>query len=320
MITINRLLKIVGIFIVSIIFLVIITVVVAKIYEDKLAAFTIEKLENQINAPMSVGKVSLIPLFSFPRISAEINKLYIGDPQSRYNDTLFFINSLKIGLDSWDLINGIYTIDEMEISGLDFDYEVDSAGKSNIDFIVNAFYDSNTETESDTLTSPLDLSADKLKLENIHIKYYDSLNNIGSEVAIPEITIRAKTKNNIYSAKTKGSFVLSHILFKDTRLDKMESCNISFDLEYENNEAVIKKLLLKSEGIKLGIKGTYLDSDTAKLNTKIEAKDLDFDILKRYLPKQYDYFIEDARLAEMETLSIDMELDYVYNIVDLKRL
>jgi len=68
-------LKITGIITLSIVIFMIITVVLAKIFEDKLASFTIMKLEKKINAPLSVGKVSLIPLFSFPHISAEIHKL-----------------------------------------------------------------------------------------------------------------------------------------------------------------------------------------------------------------------------------------------------
>jgi uncharacterized protein involved in outer membrane biogenesis len=289
--TLNRILKITGIIIISIIVFMVLTVVVAKIFEDKLASFTVEKLESQINAPMSVGKVSLIPLFSFPRLSAEINKLYIGDPQSQYNDTLFFINSLKIGLDSWDLINGIYTIDEMEISGLDIDYEIDSTGKSNIDFIINAFVDTNTDVEVDTVSSPLDISAEKLKLENIHIRYYDSLNNIGSQITIPEITIKAKTKNNIYNGETKGSFILSHSIFEDTEIDNMESCTVTFELAYKDKEATIKELSIISEGINLAIEGAFVLGDTLKLNTIIDAKNLDFDILKKYIPVEENWYL-----------------------------
>ena len=320
MISLKKLLKIVSIFIVSIVLLMILTVVVAKIFEDKLVSFTIVQLESKIDAPLSIGKVSLIPLFSFPRLSAEINKLYIGDPKSKYNDTLFFVNSLKVGLDSWDLIHGIYTIDEMEISGLDFDYEVDSTGKSNIDFIINAFVDTNTMNEGDSITTPIDLSAEKLKLKNVHVKYYDSLNNVGSQVVIPEITIKAKAKNNIYTGKTKGSFVLSHCILKETKLDQMESCRVAFELEYDNNEATIKELSISSEGANLDVEGTFVVGDTLKLNTIFEAKDLDFDILKKYLPKHLDSLIGDAKLSQIESLRINMDLDYSNNAVDIKKL
>ena len=316
----KKTLKIVTVFIVSIILLMIITVAVAKIFEDKLVSFTVEKLENRIDAPISVGKVSLIPLFSFPRLSAEIHKLYIGDPQSRYSDTLFFINSLKVGLDTWDLINGAYTIDEMEISGLDLDYEVDSTGKSNIDFIIDAFVSTNSVSISDTTSTPLDLSADKLKLENIRIKYYDSLNNIGSLVTIPEITLKAKTKNNLYRGKTKGSIVLSNCLLKDTKINQMESCTITFNFNLEDKEAIIKDLSIVSEGLNLDIEGKFSYADTLCLNSTIKARGLDFNILKKYIPDNYYNFIGDQKLAQMEFLNLDLNIDYINNDLLIKNV
>ncbi len=299
----------------------IITVVIAKIFEDKLASFTIEKLESEIDAPLSVGKVSLIPLFSFPQLSAEINKLYIGDPNIQNGDTLLFINSLKVGLDSWDLISGVYTIDKMEISGLDFDYTIDKRGRSNIDFLINALVDTTTVIDQDDKrATPLDLTAEKLKLENINIRYYDSLNNIGSEVKIPEIIIKAKTKNNIFKGSTVGSFVLSQCLLKDTELDRMESCTVVFELEYGDKTVTIKELSIISEGILLGVEGTVNNSDGLALNTIVEARDLDFKILKKYIPNQYANLFENTNLIQRKSLNLDLELNYHDKNVDIKNL
>jgi len=298
----------------------ILTLVVAKIFEDDLIAFTIEKLEKEIDAPLSVGKVSLIPLFTFPRLSAEINKLYIGNPKSQNNDTLFFINSLKLGLDSWDLIHGIYTIDEMEISGLDIDYEVDSTGKSNIDFILNAFVNRDSVVSSDTIRTPLDISAQKLKLENIKIRYYDSYNNIGSQVTIPEIIIKAKTKNNIYKGRTKGSFILNHCYFKESKLDQMESCTVTFDLVYENKETIINELSISSEGINLGMEGVFSNSNGLAIITNIETRSLDFHILKKYIPNQYIYLFEDTNLPQTESVALKLDLSYTDKKLNVKKL
>jgi len=315
-----KFLKIAGLFILSIILFMLTTVLIAKIFEDKLASFTIKKLESEINAPMSIGKVSLIPLFSFPRLSAEINKLYIGDPQSQNSDTLFFINSLKVGLDSWDLIFGVYTIDKVEISGLDFEYTVDKSGKSNIDFLINNFVDTNTENIDDTAATHIDLSAEKIKLENIHVIYYDSLTNMGSQVTIPEITIKATTKNNSYRGKTNGSFVLSHCILKDTKVDQVNSCTVTFDLEYENNEAIINKLSISSEGIVLGIEGILSNNDGLGLNANIEASTLDFNILSKYIPNQYIHLFEGTNIAQMESINLGLNLGYNDKIIDIKKL
>ncbi|NOY50807.1 MAG: AsmA family protein [Chlorobi bacterium] len=289
----KKLLRIIGIFTLSVILFMLLLVVVAKIYEDKLASFTMEKLEDEISAPMSIGNVSLIPLFSFPRLSAEINDFWIGDPNSQNADTLFFIKSLKLSLDSRDLINGIYAISKLEISGLDFDYITDKNGKPNIDFLLKAFADTVPGTTNEKAAFPLDLSTEKFKIKNIHINYYDSLSLSGGQVFIPEIGIKAKVKNSVYSGKAKGGFVLSHCSFKETRIDQMESCAVNFDIRYENNKVRIKKLSIISEGINLGVKGVFSLGDTLSIDAGVEAKTLDFDILKKYVPKSYleDYGI-----------------------------
>ncbi|NPD47468.1 MULTISPECIES: AsmA family protein [unclassified Lentimicrobium] len=315
-----KFIKITGLIILSLILFMMITVVVAKIYEDKLASFTIEKLETEINAPMSIGKVSLNPLFSFPRLTAEINQLYIGEPQSQNSDTLFFINSLKVGLNSWDLMFGIYTIDKLEIAGLDFEYIIDKNGRSNIDFLLNESIDSNNENTEDTLTSGLDFSAERFNLENIHINYYDSITDIGSQITIPEITIKAKTNNNYYNGKANGSFTLSHCQFEDTKVDQMESCKLAFDLEFENNETIINQLNINSEGIVLRIMGTVSNNDDIGIDAVIDAYTLDLNILKKYAPEEYISLVQNTSLPQIEPIRLDLKANYNDEKLELNKL
>jgi len=322
----KKTLKITSITIVSIILFMVLLVLGAKMFESELASFAIEKLEGEIDAPMSIGKVALIPLFSFPRLSAEINDFWIGDPNSKNGDTLLFIHSLKVGLDTWDLIDGIYTIDKAEISGLDFDYIVDKRGKSNIDFLMDAFADTTSVIDTipvnpnDAKAAPLDLSADKLKLENIRVNYYDSSANMGAQVYIPEITLKAKTKNDIYSGKTEGSFILSKMLFEDTKVDQMKSCTVKFELEYEDDEVAFKKLLISSEGINLGMEGTVRLGDVLVVDLNFEALTLDFGTLQKYIPDEYTDLFDGAKVGQMAPFTANLSMDYAGNDATIKKL
>lgn len=322
----KKTLKITSIIIVSIILFMILLVVGAKIFESELASFALEKMEGEIDAPMSIGKVSIIPLFSFPRLSAEINDFWIGDPKSKNGDTLFFINSLKVGLDTWDLIDGIYTIDAMEISGLDFDYVVDKKGKSNIDFLIAAFADTTNAPDDtnvnppDKEETPLDLSAEKTKLENIRINYFDSTTNTGAEVYIPEITLKAKTKNDVIKGKTEGSFILSNLLFEETGIKQMETCTVTFALEYENDDASIKKLLISSEGIDISMEGSIGLGDPIAMDINFEALNLDFNILQKYIPDEYADLINGAKVGQMAPCTVNLEMDYLDDLATVNKL
>jgi hypothetical protein len=321
----KKILKITGIVFASIILFMILLVVGAKIFESELASIAMTELESEIEAPMSIGKVSLIPLFSFPRISAEINNLWIGDPKSTESDTLFYINSLKVGLDSWDLFKGIYTIDKVEISGLDFDYVIGKNGKSNIDFLLDAFVDTTAKLDADlvnpndTLITPLDLTAEKLKLENIRVHYYDSVTHTASQVYIPEINLKVKAKNDIYKVKTEGSIVLSKLLFEGTKLDQMKSCTVDFDLEHEGNDATINKLDIRSEGIELGVQVRARLGDTLLIDATLEAHTLDFDILKKYLPDEYKSLLDGTR-SDLSPFTVDVNMEYAGNDAIINKL
>jgi hypothetical protein len=211
----------------------------------------------------------------------------------------------------------------LEISGLDFEYIVNKDGQSNIDFLLDSFLDTSTENTQETIDSTetsLDFSADKFKLKDIRIQYFDSLNKMGGHLHIPEISIKAKTQNNVFKGKTDGSLILSHCLFEDTKVDQMESCRVDFDMEYENDEARIDKLTISSEGISLGMEGTLTNKTGIGINANFELSTLDLNILKKYAPDEYIKPFENTIFAKVAPIRLDLNADYKEERVDIKKL
>ncbi len=318
--TLKKTLKIAGIIVISIILFMILSVAIAKIFEDDLAAIAMEKLESEIDAPMSIGKVSLVPLFSFPSLSAEINELYIGEPKSTSKDTLFFIHSFKVGLNSWDLISGVYTVDKLEISGLDFEYTINKKGKANIDFIIESFTD-DTESNTDENTSDnLDLNAQKIKLENIQIKYHNSITDLGTRIKIPEIDINVNSFNNSLKGKALGSLTLNQIKLADTKLDLMKSCDVNFDLDFEDSDLMIHQLALNSEGFAIKVDGSVSNKNSIGINTNIELNSLDLNVLKKYAPDEYINSFSNSDLPILEPIYIHLIADYNNDNINIIKL
>ncbi len=319
----KKILKITGITLGAIVVLMILSVILAKVFESELASFAVEKLEGEIDAPMSVGKVSLIPLFSFPRISAEIEDLWIGDPKSKNRDTLLFIQSLKVGLDSWDLINGNYKVEKAEVSGLDFDYAVDKSGKSNIDFLMYAFVDTTAvspEIPEDSTAAPLNFALEKCKLQNIRIHYTDSLSNMAALLDIPEINLKAKTKNDIIKGKAEGNFVVSQCFMESTKLDLMEACTVNFDVEIDDTDISIQNMQLSSEGINLSMIGALQLNDTLVMDASLKANTLDLGILKKYIPDEYLDIFDGNNPGKIEPLNLNLNLAYADEYAKINKM
>ncbi len=314
----KKTLKISGITFGIIILLMLIISIAAKIFEDDIAKLTIDSLENEIDAPMSIGKVSLNPVFSFPRLSVEINQFWIGEPQSNNNDTLFFINSLKAGLNSWDLMFGVYTINKVEISGLDFDYIINKNGKTNIDFITAVFVDTVPDIPENRSEGKLDFSIDKFKIDNINVNYYDSIKNIASQIYIPEIDLKLKTKNDVYKAKAEGKFIISNCRFENTPIYKMNSCTVDFDMDYNNKQLDIAKLSIISEGIELDAEGVVNIDATIGANVIVRGHSLDFSILQKYYPEVFTDLYGNSELFKTNMITANIKMNYKDEDADIE--
>lgn len=299
----------------SVLLFLIVVVLVAKLFESDLASIAMDELGSEIGAPVSVGKVSAIPLFSFPRFSAEINDLWMGEPGSKKSDSVFYLRSVKVGLDTWDLINGKYTIDKLEISGLNFDYYINTKGKSNIDFLIDAFADTTkaaTEMPPDTsrTTAALFLTAQKGRLADISIRYFDTTTNTAATVYIPQVDFRVKTENDEFEVDAEGSLLVNNCCFEDTRLDLMDSGALDFKINYNDGKLRIERLVISSEGIRLGLRGEAGIGNAITTDIQIDADEIDFDILKKYIPEDLVQYIPDLKSGDVAPVYLGVKMKY----------
>jgi hypothetical protein len=319
MLFLKKLIKLFSIVIVTILLLIAITIGLAAIFQDEITDYTIKQIESTIDAPIAVGKVSVVPFYSFPRLSAKIHNLYVGDPESQNNDTLLYINSLKVGMDSWDLMSGKITIEQMQLSGLAFDYLVDSSGQSNIDFILNAFSDSLQNSNTET-TSTIDIDAKKVELENILVRYSDNKSNIDAHIYIPALQAKGKSSNNELKGTAEGKLILSNCNIENTNINLMESCVVGFKLNYENNIAVVEELRLNGDGFDINVEGNLELSDTLSVEGLVVAKNVDLSIIDSYFTfKVPDEFKFDS-LPVIDFLSVDIDANYHVDNLNINKL
>jgi uncharacterized protein involved in outer membrane biogenesis len=310
----KKVLKITGIVLASFLLFLIIVVLVAKLFEDDLATIAMDELGKEIEAPMSIGKVSVIPLFSFPRFSAEINDLWVGDPNSSHHDSLLWLQSVKVGLDTWDLIHGKYTVEKMELSGLTFSYTVDTKGRTNIDFLMEVFLDTTQTVEPDPVAESesysLFLTAEKARIQNVKVRYYDSLTNIAATIIMPEINLKIKSLKDSYQIGSEGEVRLSNIEMEGTKISRMKSWVMNFDVEMKDDVVQINRMMMNTEGLNLALEGRVAIGDTLELNTHLFADEIDLNILQKYVPDEYLSYLDYGLPTDMEAINLGADVKY----------
>ena len=80
---------------------------------------------------MSIGKVDYQFFNSF-----SFDSLYIQDQQK---DTLLFVESGKADFDFWKFFSGKFIFKEINLNRLYGNLVIDTAGVSNLDFVIKAF-------------------------------------------------------------------------------------------------------------------------------------------------------------------------------------
>jgi len=284
----KKLLKILMYFVITVLSLVIVLTVVAKLAENQIADIALEKVSETIEAPVEIENVSFDLLRKFPFATIELNGVQLGTPynlpKTEGDDKLMSIQKIFLSVKSKPLLDGIIEIIKVEVEGADINYSVDAKGGTNIDFLM----DTTQTTEPDTAASaPLFLTLKELKLKNIRCRYSDSTLKAKATVLIPEINVEEVSVNDDkYSGAVRGNIKLSDCFFEESNLHLMQETELKFDLAYKDDSASINDLTLITDGAKFNVTGNALMKDEVYADLNIKGSQINIGELIKYAPQE----------------------------------
>ena len=124
---------------------------------DQAAKSFSEKLETEV----TIGKVDYRPFNTF-----RFEDLYIRD---LHKDTLLFVQKTNADFDFWKFFKGKFVFNEIEMDGLQGNLIVDSAGVSNLDFVLKAFQKPKKQKEP----SLVEFNFKDIKITNSSFKLFN---------------------------------------------------------------------------------------------------------------------------------------------------
>ena len=253
----KKILKYTGIFIASLLVLVI--VLVLSLQLPSVQNFAKGKLVNYLEKKIKT-KVSLERVYiGFPN-SLVMENLYL---QGQKVDTLLFARKLDVGLNIPKLLNNTADITSIDLEGVKANVVRNENGTFNFDYIIDAFA---TKDEEETPSKPFIISLDKIKLKDIGISFIDNQSRNDINLYFKSFDTRVKTFD-----LEKNSYAMNDINMDGLRL------KLKQDLLEEVADKVVEKVdsLQKQNPLKLGlnkIKLTNFNIDYGDDNTKTFAK------------------------------------------------
>ncbi|MCB2196896.1 MAG: AsmA family protein [Bacteroidetes bacterium] len=272
--------------------LIIVLLVTAKLAENKIADIALKKVSENIEAPVSIDEVSFNLLRKFPYATIELYGVTIDSPKKNVlqdsfgneSKSILRLEKLYVSVKSKPLLKSKFEIMKIDVKGAQLNYKVDTAGRTNIDFLLATEEDT---TAVDTIPSdPLSVILDDLSAWDIEVNYNDESLKTKAKVKIPELKVNAEIQGDAILASVVGKINLTNCSFNETNLYLMENTDVQFDIDYETDSVCIKQLSVDTDGAGFSMFGSVILGDEIRTNLQFAGTELDLDELIKYAPKE----------------------------------
>ena len=297
----RKFLKILKYLTLSVIAFLLALTIIAKLTENAITDFVTEKISQSITAPFTIDDASFTLIRRFPLSTVEFKGIHMGTQicetdslqTPNHCDTLACIERLYVSVRSKKLFKKKIEIVKIEIKGATLNYHIDTAGISNIDFLIDT-----TTTEKDTSkAAPLNLALNQLLLKDTKLNYIDEKRKASARATIPEIELSGLISENNYEGKITGDLLFANCSFQETPVNKMELATLKLNLDYLHDSVFIKKVELKTEGANFEVTGNVLLKNKIPGNINIAGTNLELKKLVKYAP---DDLLNEIGLSQLD--------------------
>lgn len=268
-------------------FLVTLSTILLKIYEDDIEQYAISEINEHLKTKVVVQDIELTFFRNFPYASLDFQKVLINDAYENIesDDTLFYAKNLFLNFNIWDIISENYTVKNVKAN--DGVVKIKTSKNGDVNYLI-------TKPSTDTVQdNHFNFKLDWLKANNLRFEYANiatqqfyklNIKEGDFEGNFSETNYQLKVRSDLYIEKLKtNSFSL--VRHKNAHLDLNLHINSDKD-EYlfKQGDLTIGKMPFKITG---QIKSRMIDLNIKGKN--IELDDLSKTILNQNIEKVNEY-------------------------------
>ena len=238
----------------------------AKKFEEPVRNYIISQVNTRLRSPVHVSDINFSFLARFPSASlvmddvwAEENIVKMGNP-----DTLFYFKKVYLNLNIFDLINGIYKIQEIEVRDGFLRVFVDADGYDN--------YHIWKET-ADTTGFLLEL--DKVHLEQTGVRFVNEAREQLYDLTAEDLYFKGSFSQDNYVMAVYGDGFVHDLQIKGTSYLQNRTIHLETDLEINspNDRYTFQKgELIIDDRLSFSISGDWVGEN---IDLKVQGKELD---------------------------------------------
>ncbi len=277
----------------------IISGVLLVLYKDKIKDYAIEELNQYLNKKIHVGYIDLSFWQTFPNVSLDFENLLIHSQFGSFQtaDTALFAEKIRLRFDAWDIINGNYSLERVDIINGKFNMVTRADGSINYDFL--------KPTDSvDSSSSEFSIDLEKIYIENTDYQYIHQKSGQRYSTNINKMNLAGNLTSNQFLLSSDAEIWIKSIQNKSLTILSNKRAKLFIEIEMDNEKDLFE------------IKHADLSINTLpfSLNGKMDKTDYNFTINSKGL--LLEDFVRNFSIQELSIIekingkgAVDITLD-----------
>lgn len=271
--------------------LIVLLIVVAALSENRIARLAIDQVAKTTKIPIEVETIEFSLLRNFPNATIQCNNIWIAEAEKP--DTLVYAGKLFVSVEVKPLLKSIFKIRKVEVDNAIVNYTTDTAGVSNIDFLMAT----DEQEVIDTSANAIFLDVSDLALRNVNVRFRDDQLKAGAHLLIEQLDLKGLINGEKYEGTLQGKTLIDQLAYGPANLNRMEQSTVSFNAGYQEGVVEVKYAEIKVDNAaSFVLKGSFSLGDSLFVNMNTHVEKLDLKATQKYLP---DNFISEAEIRNL---------------------
>ena len=260
-------------------------IVATHFYQDEIERLALQKINQQMRAPIQVDDIDFSVIKKFPYASIELKNLLVMDVYD--TDTLLKVEKLFLKLNAVDVFNKSYALQELELRNGFARIVTEQDGKTNYQI----WKSSKDSSQSSTI------NLNRVQINNVQVQYTDHKRNIDINTLAEETELKGTIEKGVFLTQINGLFQTGDLSVRKENYIRDQSLSIWLTLEASKKRANFNGSVIV-DGIALSYEGKVENG----YMVNISGKDIAIEKGLSYVPKRY--------LKPIEGYLLDGALDF----------
>ena len=249
-------------------------------YQDRVLQHFVQEANRYLTAPVSVNRISLSFLSSFPHVSVALDSVQI--PGYEGERSLAKIAHADFSFDLWSLLQGQYIIDQVALRQGKVFLHVNEEKQRNFDI----FRSADTTTIARQNSSPLAFHLQKITLDQVEVDYVDDPLQHHTSLLAQRAEATLDVQGQHYGIRLQGDLLSGGIQVEQDRYFDQKPLQVDARLTYDHHQQhwqIMPSTFQLAQG-SFTVRGHLDHADGTVLNLAVGGQDTDVQTLLSLLP------------------------------------